>query len=69
MTLVERLRAHVINRGGMAKDANGNVILPNGAWSMMLEAADALERIGLERDALSIAVLTLTNERDDARAK
>lgn len=43
--LPARLRAHVANRGGMAKDADGNTVLPNGAWSMMLEAAETLERV------------------------
>jgi hypothetical protein len=35
--IVERLRAHVTDRGGAS--------LPNGAWDMMLEAADEIERL------------------------
>lgn len=42
--IVERLRAHVSMRGGLAKDEEGNIVLPNGAWAMMLEAADKLEK-------------------------
>lgn len=40
--LVERLRAHVIQRGGPAKHGSGQPVMPNGAWQMMLEAAAAL---------------------------
>jgi hypothetical protein len=35
--IVERLRKHVNNRGGPS--------LQNGAWEMMLEAADEIERL------------------------
>jgi hypothetical protein len=35
--IVERLRKHVNNRGGPS--------LQNGAWEMMLEAADLIERL------------------------
>lgn len=45
MTLSERLRKHVQDRGGLAKDEDGNVVLPNGAWAMMLEAADMIDRM------------------------
>lgn len=41
--LIARLRAHVRDRGGMSRDAEtGEIVLPNGAWAMMLAAADAL---------------------------
>lgn len=41
--LIERLRSHVRDRGGMSRDAEtGEIVLPNGAWAMMLAAADAL---------------------------
>jgi hypothetical protein len=45
--LAERLRHHVISRNGPAKDDDGEVILPNGAWRMMLDAADMID--GLSR--------------------
>lgn len=35
--IVERLRDHVDNRGGPS--------IENGAWQMMLEAADEIERL------------------------
>ena len=41
MDIVERLRKHVNDRGGAS--------LENGAWSMMLKAADEIERL---REAL-----------------
>jgi hypothetical protein len=42
----DRLRAHVNSRNGPARDAaTGNIVLPNGAWVMMLEAADEIERL------------------------
>jgi hypothetical protein len=37
MDIVERLRKHVNDRGGAS--------LENGAWSMMLKAADEIERL------------------------
>jgi hypothetical protein len=43
--IVERMRAHITNRGGLSRDADGNPVAPNGAWAMMLEAADEIERI------------------------
>ena len=47
--LAARMTAHVVSRGGLSKDEQGNVIVPNGAWAMMLEAASRLDR----RTALS----------------
>lgn len=41
--LIERLRKHVREVGGPAKDDDGNLLRPHGAFVMMLEAADALE--------------------------
>ncbi len=43
--LASRLRHHVQSRGGLAKDADGEPIVPNGAWAMMLEAADMIEKL------------------------
>lgn len=43
--LAERLRKHVSDRGGLAKDDDGNPVIPNGAWAMMLEAADLIESL------------------------
>ena len=42
--LAERMRKHVRDRGGLAKDDEGKPVIPNGAWAMMLEAADVIER-------------------------
>lgn len=45
-TLVDRLRNHVRDRGGMSRDAEtGEIVLPNGAWAMMLAAADEIEQL------------------------
>lgn len=45
VSLVGRLRDHVRDRGGMSRDAEtGEIVLPNGAWSMMLAAADLIEQ-------------------------
>lgn len=43
--LARRMRDHVVSRGGASKDKYGNPVIPNGAWSMMLQAADELERL------------------------
>ena len=43
MDIVERLRKHVNDRGGAS--------LENGAWAMMLKAADEIERL---REALKL---------------
>lgn len=44
--IVDRLRVHVQARGGPSRDAKtGKVNAPNGAWVMMLEAADEIERL------------------------
>lgn len=42
--LVERLRAHVNNRGGAS--------IQNGAWQMMLDAADQIEQLQDDRRKL-----------------
>lgn len=41
----QRLREHVEMRGGLAKDDNGNPIIENGAWALMLEAAQTIEEL------------------------
>lgn len=47
--LVERLREHVRSRGGLSRDAeSGEIVLPNGAWAMMLEAAALIEQQAAE---------------------
>lgn len=47
--LVNRLREHVRSRGGLSRDAEtGEIVLPNGAWAMMLEAADLIEQQAAE---------------------
>lgn len=51
--LCERLRKHVQDRGGAA--------IENGAWQMMLEAADRLE-------SLSRQLSDAQRERDELRA-
>lgn len=43
MNLQQRMRYHIQIRGGLAKDENGKPVLPNGAWQMMLEAANTLD--------------------------
>lgn len=42
LDIVERLRKHVGDRGGAS--------LQNGAWQMMLEAADEIEGLRMEHD-------------------
>jgi hypothetical protein len=54
--IVERLRKHVNNRGGPS--------LQNGAWEMMLEAADEIEKL---RDGLRIAARVLAAEAAEAK--
>lgn len=51
--IVERLRKHVEHRGGAA--------LQNGAWAMMLEAADDIARL---REALRLTRRALKEECD-----
>jgi dsDNA-binding SOS-regulon protein len=43
--LVGRLLEHVVSRGGQARDENGEIVGPNGAWQMMLDAAAELTRL------------------------
>jgi len=43
--IVQALRDHVNSRGGPSKNENGEVIMKNGAWDMMLEAADEIEKL------------------------
>jgi hypothetical protein len=58
MTLSERMRKHVQDRGGLSRDAEtGEIVLPNGAWAMMLEAATALP-------ASKVRATALEGERD-----
>lgn len=73
--LVERLRAHVIQRGGPAKDGSGQPVMPNGAWQMMLEAAAALtaaeariKMLEAERKAFSRLKITAPAHISDAHS-
>lgn len=43
--LSKRLREHVNSRGGLSKNEAGEVVISNGAWAMMLEAADEIEKL------------------------
>ncbi len=43
--IVERLCRHVSDRGGQFKDDDGNIVIPNGAWQMMIDAAAEIERL------------------------
>ncbi len=52
----ERMRAHVNTRGGPHKDDDGKPAIKNGAWVMMLEAADRIDALETERDALRDAL-------------
>jgi len=52
--LIISLRKHVMDRSGPAKDDDGNLVLPNGAWAMMLKAADMLERQAAQISALRV---------------
>ena len=45
--LQEKLRNHVIHRG-LSRDEDGKVICKNGAWKLMLEAADRLDELEIE---------------------
>src|SRR5688500_13091974 len=47
LELADRMENHVTDRGGPSKDIHGNPVLPNGAWSMMLEAAKVLRSVAL----------------------
>lgn len=61
--LIARLRAHVRDRGGMSRDAEtGEIVLPNGAWAMMLAAASALSSQSL---SLSEARAALNSFQDE----
>ena len=60
--LASKLRHHVQSRGGLAKDANGEPIVPNGAWAMMLEAADMIEEAELARRSIR-SLLSVYHER------
>lgn len=60
--LKERLRNHVRDRGGLSKDRDGKIVIQNGAWQMMLDAAAEIE--GLERQ---IAKLTAPVTMKEAR--
>lgn len=49
--LAAELRRHVQDRGGLSRDAEtGEIVLPNGAWAMMLKAAATIEAVTKERD-------------------
>lgn len=51
--VVERLQVHVISRGGLSRDSvSGAVNLPNGAWAMMLEAADTILALSAENERM-----------------
>ena len=51
--LAQRMRDHVQHRGGLSKDDEGKPIMPNGAWAMMLQAADMLDEYEALRNSLS----------------
>lgn len=54
--LVERLRAHVNNRGGAS--------LQNGAWQMMLDAADKIEKLQRRVTVLEMVIQEELDEFD-----
>jgi hypothetical protein len=54
--LAERMKAHVVNRGGLSKDEDGNPISPNGAWAMMLQAHDVIIRLIEENKKLKTKI-------------
>jgi hypothetical protein len=43
--LIAALRNHVNDRGGPARDTEGAIVNPNGAWVLMLKAAERLEEL------------------------
>lgn len=43
--LADRMRHHVVIRNGPAKDEYGDPVVPNGAWKMMLDAADLIDNL------------------------
>ena len=46
LNLQNRLRTHVTARGGLSRDSDtGEINIPNGAWAMMLEAADEIDAL------------------------
>ena len=65
LALAEMLKAHIQNRGGLSKDETGKPAIPNGAWSMMLDAAATIERLLSDNESLSNSVdrLYLANEQ------
>lgn len=68
--LVAELRGHVRSRGGLSRDAEtGEIVLPNGAWAMMLEAADLIEQQAAELAAERQRSDTLRVQRDGHAAE
>ncbi len=65
--IVERLCRHVSDRGGQFKDDDGNIVIPNGAWQMMIDAAAEIERLRREV-AETRALLSLEIDRADLYA-
>jgi hypothetical protein len=67
--IVERMRAHVANHGGLVEDADGTPIaLKVPAWAMMLEAADEIERIRKANDEASVIFGDMLAKQVEAEA-
>lgn len=71
--LSKAMRNHVVSRGGLSKDEDGNPVLPNGAWAMMLYGSDLIEQqqariadleqeVELAAEALQAVVNILAND-------
>lgn len=58
-TVAESMRKHVRDRGGLSLGENGEPVIPNGAWAMMLEAAEVIDALRAERDRLIDEIDTL----------
>lgn len=66
--LIVSMRKHVMDRSGPAKDDDGNIVLPNGAWAMMLKAVDMLERQAAQLAALRAAADGWRRRAEEAEA-
>lgn len=67
------MRKHVQDRGGLSLDDDGKPVCPNGAWAMMLAAADAIETLLTEQskilDDLADADVELFRAKDETLLK
>lgn len=65
-SVAENMRKHVRDRGGPSRGENGQPVIPNGAWAMMLEAANVIDALLAERNRLidEIDVLETRLEHD-----